>query len=109
MDVNVLSAVAMPVFVQGRAAGVFFLRTVQGDPQLRSQDVAFANTIAQAAARVLENEERRAATHLPEVSAGGTRPPPGCGPPHAVGPPPRPRRQPPPPCSLRRAVRVLDG
>ena len=55
IDVNVQAAVALPVFVQGRAAGVFFLRTVQGDPQLRPQDVAFANTIAQAAARVLEN------------------------------------------------------
>src|SRR5260370_15836930 len=72
MDVNVLSAVAMPVFVQGRAAGVFFLRTVEGDPQLRSQDVAFANTIAQAAARVLENEERRAAMYRRQISAGVT-------------------------------------
>jgi len=58
IEVNVQSAVALPVFVQGRAAGVFFLRTVTGDPRLRPQDVAFANTIAQAAARVLENEER---------------------------------------------------
>ncbi|HYU37986.1 MAG TPA: GAF domain-containing protein, partial [Gemmatimonadales bacterium] len=48
IEVNVQSAVALPVFVQGRAAGVFFLRTVRGDPQLRPQDVAFANTIAQA-------------------------------------------------------------
>src|SRR5258708_3812179 len=47
LEVNVQAAVALPVFVQGRAAGVFFLRTVQGDPQLRTQDVAFANTIAQ--------------------------------------------------------------
>jgi two-component system cell cycle response regulator len=70
--VNVQSAVALPVFVQGRAAGVFFLRTVQGDPQLRSQDVAFANTIAQAAARVLENEERRAAIYRRQISAGVT-------------------------------------
>ena len=70
--VNVQSAVALPVFVQGRAAGVFFLRTVQGDPQLRPQDVAFANTIAQAAARVLENEERRAAIYRRQISAGVT-------------------------------------
>ena len=70
--VNVQSAVALPVFVQGRAAGVFFLRTVQGDPQLRHQDVAFANTIAQAAARVLENEERRAAIYRRQISAGVT-------------------------------------
>ena len=72
IEVNVQSAVALPVFVQGRAAGVFFLRTVQGDPQLRPQDVAFANTIAQAAARVLENEERRAAIYRRQISAGVT-------------------------------------
>lgn len=71
LDVNVQAAVALPVFVQGRAAGVFFLRTVRGDPELRAQDVAFANTIAQAAARVLENEERRAAMYRRQVSAGG--------------------------------------
>src|SRR5438034_1074228 len=72
VEVNVQSAVALPVFVQGRAAGVFFLRTVQGDPQLRSQDVGFANTMAQAAARVLENEERRAAIYRRQISAGVT-------------------------------------
>lgn len=72
IEVNVQSAVALPVFVQGRAAGVFFLRTVQGDPELRPNDVAFANTIAQAAARVLENEERRAAIYRRQISAGIT-------------------------------------
>jgi len=76
--VNVQSAVAIPVFVQGRAAGVFFLRTVQGDPQLRPQDVALANTIAQAAARVLENEERRAAIYRRQISAGVTDALTGC-------------------------------
>jgi two-component system cell cycle response regulator len=72
IEVNVQSAVALPVFVQGRAAGVFFLRTVEGDPSLRPQDVAFANTIAQAAARVLENEERRAAIYRRQINAGVT-------------------------------------
>jgi diguanylate cyclase (GGDEF)-like protein len=72
IEVNVQSAVALPVFVQGRAAGVFFLRTVQGDPELRSHDVAFANTVAQAAARVLENEERRAAIYRRQINAGVT-------------------------------------
>jgi diguanylate cyclase (GGDEF)-like protein len=72
LDVNVKAAVALPVFVQGRAAGVFFLRTVRGDPELREQDVAFANTIAQAAARVLENEERRAAIYRRQINAGVT-------------------------------------
>jgi diguanylate cyclase (GGDEF)-like protein len=78
IEVNVQSAVALPVFVQGRAAGVFFLRTVRGDPQLRAQDVTFANTIAQAAARVLENEERRAAIYRRQISAGVTDALTGC-------------------------------
>ncbi|HLZ45137.1 MAG TPA: sensor domain-containing diguanylate cyclase [Gemmatimonadales bacterium] len=78
IDVSVQSAVALPVFVQGRAAGVFFLRTVQGDPQLRAADVAFANTIAQAAARVLENEERRSAIYRRQISAGTTDERTGC-------------------------------
>ncbi len=72
LEINVQSAVALPVFVQGRAAGVFLLRTVQGDPQLQPHDVTFANTIAQAAARVLENEERRAAMYRRQISAGVT-------------------------------------
>ncbi len=78
IEVNVQSAVALPVFVQGRAAGVFFLRTEKGDPQLRSEDVAFANTIAQAAARVLENEERRSAIYRRQISAGATDEMTGC-------------------------------
>lgn len=78
LEVNVQSAVALPVFVQGRAAGVFFLRTEKGDPQLKSADVAFANTIAQAAARVLENEERRSAIYRRQVSAGTTDEVTGC-------------------------------
>ena len=78
VEVNVQSAVALPVFVQGRAAGVFFLRTEKGEPELRSADVAFANTIAQAAARVLENEERRSAIYRRQVSAGTTDEVTGC-------------------------------
>ena len=78
IEVTVQSAVALPVFVQGRAAGVFFLRTEKGDPQLRPEDVAFANTIAQAAARVLENEERRSAIYRRQISAGATDEMTGC-------------------------------
>ena len=78
IEVNVQAAVALPVFVQGRAAGVFFLRTERGDPQLRPEDVAFANTIAQAAARVLENEERRSAIYRRQISAGATDEMTGC-------------------------------
>jgi two-component system cell cycle response regulator len=61
IEVDIRSAVALPVFVQGVPAGVFFLRTREGDPDLTSRDVALADTIAQAAAKVLENEDRRAA------------------------------------------------
>jgi DNA-binding response OmpR family regulator len=75
LEVNVQSAVALPVFVQGRAAGVFFLRTERGDPQLRPADVAFANTIARAAARVLENEApaccRRPTARAAGISSSG--------------------------------------
>ena len=78
LEVTVQAAVALPVFVQGRAAGVFFLRTEKGDPQLRPADVAFANTIAQAAARVLENEERRSAIYRRQISAGTTDELTGC-------------------------------
>jgi len=60
-DLGIRSAVALPVFVQGVPAGVFFLRTREGDPDLTSRDVALADTIAQGAAKVLENEDRRAA------------------------------------------------
>src|SRR5256712_12496817 len=78
IEVNVQAAVALPVFVQGRAAGVFFLRTEKGDPQLRAADVAFANTIAQAAAAVLETEERRSAIYRRQISAGTTDETTGC-------------------------------
>jgi diguanylate cyclase (GGDEF)-like protein len=78
IEVTVQAAVALPVFVQGRAAGVFFLRTEKGDPELRPEHVAFANTIAQAAARVLENEERRSAIYRRQISAGATDPLTGC-------------------------------
>lgn len=78
LEINVQSAVALPVFVQGRAAGVFFLRTEKGDPQLKPADVAFANTIAQAAARVLENEERRSSIYRRQVNSGTTDELTGC-------------------------------
>ena len=55
-------------------AGVFFLRTREGDPELTSRDVALADTIAQAAAKVLENEDRRAAIFRRQSDAGAARP-----------------------------------
>jgi two-component system cell cycle response regulator len=61
LEIDIRSAIALPVFVQGAPSGVFFLRTREGDPELTSRDVALADMIAQAAAKVLENEERRAA------------------------------------------------
>ena len=69
-EVNIRSAVALPVFVQGTPAGVFFLRTREGDPELTSRDIALADTIAKAASKVLENEERRAAMFRRQLSAG---------------------------------------
>jgi len=70
VDVNVRCAVALPGFVQGTPAGVFFLRTSEGDRELTTRDVALADTIAQAAAKVLENEDRRAAIYRRQVNAG---------------------------------------
>ncbi len=70
VEVNIRSAVALPVFVQGTPAGVFFLRTREGDPDLTSRDIALADTIAKAAAKVLENEERRAAMFRRQLNAG---------------------------------------
>jgi diguanylate cyclase (GGDEF)-like protein len=70
VEVNIRSAVALPVFVQGTPAGVFFLRTREGDPELTSRDIDLADTIAKAAAKVLENEERRAAIFRRQLNAG---------------------------------------
>ena len=70
VEANIRSAVALPVFVQGTPAGVFFLRTRQGDPDLTSRDIALAETIAKAAAKVLENEERRTAMFRRQLNAG---------------------------------------
>ncbi len=75
---RVVAVYENPAIREGRAAGVFFLRTEKGDPQLRSEDIAFANTIAQAAARVLENEERRSAIYRRQISAGTTDELTGC-------------------------------
>jgi diguanylate cyclase (GGDEF)-like protein len=70
LEVDVRCAVALPVLVQGYPAGVFFLRTREGDPDLTARDVALADTIAQAAAKVLENEDRRAAIYRRQMGAG---------------------------------------
>lgn len=78
LEVNIRSAVALPVFVQGTPAGVFFLRTREGDPDLTARDVALADTIAQAAAKVLENEERRAAIFRRQSGAGSLDAMTGC-------------------------------
>ncbi len=65
--------------MNGRAAGVFFLRSHRGRPELDPADVDYANTIAQAAARVLENEERRSAVFRRQVAAGTVDALTGCG------------------------------
>ncbi len=70
LELDVRTVVALPVLVQGYPAGVFFLRTREGDPDLTARDVALADTIAQAAAKVLENEDRRAAIYRRQIGAG---------------------------------------
>jgi diguanylate cyclase (GGDEF)-like protein len=79
LEVNIRSAVVLPVLVNGLPAGVFFLRTKEGDPELSARDVALADTIAQAATKVLENEERRAAIYRRQSGAGSIDALTGCG------------------------------
>lgn len=69
IEVKVRSSVVLPVFLQGVPAGVFFLRTREGDAELSADAVTLAETIAQAAARVLEHEERRSAIYRRLLSA----------------------------------------
>lgn len=78
IEVDIRSAVALPVFVQGAPAGVFFLRTKEGDADLTARDVALADTIAQAAAKVLENEDRRASIFRRQSGAGALDAMTGC-------------------------------
>jgi two-component system cell cycle response regulator len=48
------SAIALPFFLRGDLAGVFFLRTTDEDPALVQDDAAFAETVIRAAVSALE-------------------------------------------------------
>lgn len=78
LKVQVRSVLALPVGLQGRTAGVFLLRTRRSDPPLTPEQVAFAETVTAAAARVLETEERRSAIYRRLAGAPAHDPLTGC-------------------------------
>ncbi len=77
--VQVRSVLAIPVALQGHIAGVFLLRTRRSDPPLAPEQVAFAETITTAAARVLETEERRSTMYRRLAGVSAHDPLTGCG------------------------------
>jgi len=79
VDVNVRSVAVIPVQLPGRATGVFLLRTRRQDRELTPGQLEFAERLAQAASRLLENEERRAGMARRQVSALQTDMLTGCG------------------------------
>jgi two-component system cell cycle response regulator len=79
LRVQVRSVLAIPVSLLGRVAGVFLLRTRRSDPVLTPQQVAFAETLTTAAARVLETEERRSAMYRRLAGVSAHDPLTGCG------------------------------
>lgn len=56
LDVQVHSVVVLPVAVNGEIAGVFLLRTRGPEAELTPSQVAFADSLARAAARVLVHD-----------------------------------------------------
>lgn len=56
LDVQVHSVVVLPVAVDGEVAGVFLLRTRDPEIELTPSQVAFADSLARAAARVLARD-----------------------------------------------------
>ena len=77
--VQIRSVLAIPVALQGHIAGVFLLRTRRSDPPLTPEQVAFAETITTAAARVLETEERRSTMYRRLAGVPAHDPLTGCG------------------------------
>lgn len=59
VSADIRSVAAIPVSLHGRPAGVFLLRTGREDPPLTADQLQFAERLLRAAARLLENEERR--------------------------------------------------
>jgi len=76
---DVRSVAVIPVNLHGRPAGVFLLRTRREDPPLTPEQLGFAERLLQAAARLLENEERRAGLARRQASALATDMLTGCG------------------------------
>ena len=79
MLVDVRSVLAVPVTLHGRRAGVFLLRTRRDEAPLQAEHVEFAIRLTQAASRVLESEERRAAIYRRQGASAALDPLTGCG------------------------------
>lgn len=77
--VQIRSILAIPVSLQGHIAGVFLLRTRRAEPPLTAEQVAFAETLTTAAARVLETEERRSTMYRRLAGVSAHDPLTGCG------------------------------
>jgi diguanylate cyclase (GGDEF)-like protein len=60
VEAEVGSVAAIPAQVQGRVVGVLLLRTLPDGPALGADQLGFAERVVAAAARLLENEDRRA-------------------------------------------------
>jgi len=76
---DIRSVAVIPVSLHGRPAGVFLLRTRREDPVLTPEQLGFAERLLKAAARLLENEERRAGIARRQASALATDMLTGCG------------------------------
>ncbi len=79
VSADVRSVAVIPVNLHGRPAGVFLLRTRRDDPALTDEQLTFAERLLRAAARLLENEERRAGIARRQASALATDMLTGCG------------------------------
>ncbi|MEO8633913.1 MAG: diguanylate cyclase [Gemmatimonadales bacterium] len=84
VSADVRSVAVIPVNLHGRPAGVFLLRTRREDPPLTQEQLAFAERLLRAAARLLENEERRAGVARRQASALATDMLTGCSNPEAL-------------------------
>ena len=79
VSADVRSVAVIPVNLHGKPAGVFLLRTRRDDPALTQDQLAFAERLLRSAARLLENEERRAGVARRQASALATDMLTGCG------------------------------
>jgi two-component system cell cycle response regulator len=79
VSADVRSVAVIPVNLHGKPAGVFLLRTRRDDPVLTQDQLGFAERLLRSAARLLENEERRAGVARRQASALATDMLTGCG------------------------------